>query len=99
MAMIPRVSIGLMMAIVFLVAAEFAIVKSLWNTSYAAIAVVTLPMINLLVLALPRVQDGEPVAYFWRGFEAGGWLMALLVGLLGWIGERRFFWPTEFVDG
>lgn len=92
MGRLPRVSIGLMMAVVLLVAADLATVRSMRQTGHTAIAIVTLPMINLLVLTHPRMRS-DPVADYWRGFQAGGWMMVLLVGLLVMADTPKLFLP------
>jgi hypothetical protein len=95
-----RFSIALLMAVVFFVAADFAIVKAYWWTSgpQVAIAVTTLPMINLLLLALPRVEAGREGRRFWAGFEVAGWIMVLIFGACNWIFLDDFLAPIEWID-
>ncbi len=99
MAAPGRLSIGLLMAVVFFVAADFAIVRALWEspTPWIEIAVTTLPMVNLLLLALPRLARGK-ARPFWAGFEAVGWPVVLAVAFVGWCEYKPFFEPINWVN-
>jgi len=95
-----RLSISLLMAIVLCISADIAIVKSLWYRSdpSAVVAMATLPMINILLLALPKMRRWGEAGPFWLGFEAIGWAMVLLVALFGWFRDDPFFYPLEWID-
>jgi hypothetical protein len=95
-----RFSIALLMAIVFLVAADFAIVRALWDTNDPIVvtAIVTLPTVNLLLLALPKVKRGRETRPFWLGFEAVGWMAVILVALLAWAFDMTIFDPLTWID-
>jgi hypothetical protein len=98
MAARARFSIALLMAVVFFVAADFAIVRAFWDSRgpQAAIAVITLPMINLLLLFLPKLKRGGDARPFWLGFEVVGWSIVLLFVLVGWFFEEVFFAPAVY---
>jgi hypothetical protein len=99
--MIPmrRFSIGLLMAVIFFVAADFAIVRALWDTNEPlVVAVITLPMINLLLMVLPGARRGRDRRPFWLGFEAAGWMMVVLFASLAWFFVDTFFYPIEWID-
>jgi hypothetical protein len=85
------------MTVVFFVAADFAILRALWETDEAgAAAIITLPMINLLILTLPRLKGG--IRLFWVGFQAVGCIMTLVFGYLAWFDVKWFFWPGRFIE-
>jgi hypothetical protein len=95
-----RFSIALLMAVVFFVAADFAIVRAYWNAPgpEVAVAVTTLPMINLLLLALPRLRAGREDRRFWAGFQVAGWMMVLVFGACNWIFEDDFIAPIVWIS-
>ncbi len=91
----PRFSIFLLMAIVFFVATDIAIGRSLWDSPdpYVEIAVTTLPMINLLLLSLPKLRRSDSSRLYWMGFQIVGWLGVILVTLLCWFAVRSVLLP------
>lgn len=93
-----RVSISFLMAVVGLVAADFAIVRGLWNTAASGVAVVVLPMINVLILAAPRLRRSNPARPFWLGFEVAGALTALVVGWLAAGPTEIIFLPFALIN-
>ena len=96
-----RFSIAFLMMIVLLVAADFAIVRALWNTHYPyliEIAILTLLMINLLFLFGGRVKEVRDGELYWLGFEAGGWVMVFLVASCTWIFPETVMSPVKWVD-
>jgi hypothetical protein len=94
-----RFSIGLLMAVIFFVAADFAIVRALWGTNEPLIvAIITLPMINLLLMVLPGARRGRDLRPFWLGFEAAGWMMVVLFASLASFFEDAFLYPIEWID-
>lgn len=99
MAARARFSIGGLMGVVFLVALDLAIVRAFWDGDGPAFAVTvtTLPMINLLLLALPRLRRREARPY-WVGFEVAGWSVVLLAVFLGTFHQLLFFRPMFWVD-
>jgi hypothetical protein len=99
MAARARFSIALLMAVVFFVAADFAIAdaSSSWPGPSFALAVTTLPTINLLFLALPRLRRRE-ARPFWLGFEVVGWLTVFLAVWLGRSHQLAFFSPIIWID-
>jgi uncharacterized membrane protein len=99
MVLKKRFSIGFLMAIVFFVATDFAIVRAFWGADYhlISIALASLPMLNLLLLVLPKLRRTETSRMFWLGFEAIGWLMMILVVLVGWFEGNSFFSPIGWV--
>lgn len=100
MAVARRFTIGMLMAVVFLIAADFGIVRALWDTAgpQVEVAVVTLPMIDLLLLTMPNLRRSDATRPFWNGFQAVGWIMVLVFGLLTGVCPDTFFWPINFVD-
>ncbi|WP_422929126.1 hypothetical protein [Singulisphaera sp. PoT] len=96
MARVPRLTIGLMMAIVSLLAINFGIVRAFWNSSgpILGLAVVTLPMIDLLILSAPRLGRSNPTRFFWIGFHAVGWIMVAIYALLSAACMETFFGPV-----
>jgi hypothetical protein len=100
MALARRFTIGTLMTVVLLVAADFGIVRTLWDTHRPQVgaAIVTLPMIDLLLLTMPRLRRSNPTRPFWGGFEVGGWIGVLISGLLAGAFPDMFFWPMSFVD-
>jgi hypothetical protein len=100
LAVARRLTIGTLMAVVSLVAADFGIVRALWdiNGPQAGVAIVTLPMIDLLLLTMPRLRRGNSTRPFWGGFQAVGWIMVLMFGLLAWYLPDTFFWPIDAWD-
>ena len=62
------------MAVVLLVAADFGIVRALWETQgpQVGVAIVMLPMIDLLLLSMPKLRKSNPTRPFWGGFQAVG---------------------------
>ncbi len=100
MAVARRFTIGTLMAVVFLVAADFGIVRALWDTPgpQVGVAVVTLPMIDVLLLSLPKLRQSSPTRSFWGGFQAVGWIIVLIFGLLASMCPDTFFRPLSFVD-
>lgn len=91
----PKFSLALTMAAVSLVAVDIAICRAIWWTSGPPlpIAVITLPMVNILLLTLPRVRSGSRL--FWRGFQVAGWAAAIASGLACWLYEDPFLRPME----
>jgi hypothetical protein len=100
MAIARRFTIGTLMAVIFLVAADFAIVRALWWTSgpQLEVAVVTLPMIDLLLLTMPKLRSSHPTRPFWGGFQGAGWIGVLTSGLLTLGCPDTFFWPITVVN-
>lgn len=100
MAVARRFTIGTLMAVVFLVAADFGIVRALWKTQgpQVGVAIVMLPMIDLLLLTLPKVRKSDPTRPFWGGFQAVGWISVLAFGLLASMRPNTFFWPAVSVE-
>jgi hypothetical protein len=100
MAVARRFTIGMLMAIVSLVAADFAIVRALWPTTgpEAGVAIVTLPMIDLLLLVTPKLRMSNLTRPYWVGFQVVGWTGVLTSGLLAWGCPDTFFRPLDFVD-
>jgi hypothetical protein len=100
MAIAGRFTIGTLMAVVFLVAADFAIVRALWGTSgpLVGVAIVTLPMIDVLLLAIPHLRKSNPTRPYWGGFQVAGWIGVLTSGLLAWGCPDAFFWPITLMD-
>ena len=89
-----RISIGFLMAVVGLIAADFAIVRGLWNDpARAMVAVVTLPMVNILILAAPGLRRAHPGRPYWLGFVVVGGLVTLLAGLACAALPETFFLP------
>ncbi len=82
MAVALRFTIGTLMKVVSLVAADLGLVRALWGTPgpEVGIAIVTLPMINVLLLALPRLWRCHASRPFWIGFQGFGWIMVLTFG-------------------
>lgn len=99
MAVQKRFSIAKLMAVVFLVAADFAIVREVWQwpVPSVGIAVVTLPTINVLLLAIQGLRRGRASRAYWVGFEAAGWAMVLLSAALGWTIPDPFFAPIDWI--
>jgi hypothetical protein len=94
-----RFSIALLMAAVFFVAADFAIVRALWETSEpVVIAVITLPMVNLLLMVLPRARPWNDSCLFWLGFEVAGWWTAILFALNTYYFMDIFLSPIRWID-
>jgi hypothetical protein len=91
-----RFSIGFLMAIIFLVAADVGFFRAFSNSSGPEIGVgiVTLPMANVLLLALPRLRGELRSRPFWIAFQAAGWVMVLIFGVLAWIDFDWFFQPA-----
>jgi hypothetical protein len=90
-------TISLLMAAVFLVAIGIALVSSLEHNEHARdAAIITLPMISLLLLTFPRLKKAnEP---FLVGFQGAGWLATLMFGYLAWIAHPGFFWPASLPE-
>ena len=83
-------TVAFLMAVVFVVAADFAVFRYLDEFEHPRdAAIVTLPMITLLILTIPRVRRGP----FWIGLQAAGWISTLLFGYLEWADVRWFHWP------
>jgi hypothetical protein len=84
MAVARRFTIGMLTAVVFLIAADFGIVRALWDTPgpQVGVAIVTLPMIDLLLLFVPKLQRSNPTRPYWVGFQVVGWTGVLTAGLL-----------------
>jgi hypothetical protein len=95
----PRFSIGLLMMVVLLVGADFAAVRALWDSPGpgVAVALATLPTVNLLLVVLPRLRR-RAARPFWAGFEVAGWAAVIAAAILGWSHEQEFFAPIEWVD-
>jgi hypothetical protein len=94
----PKMTIRLLMVAVFLVAVDFAVVRSMSNAHRdIGIAFVTLPMANVLILVATRVRSGNEWRPFWIGFEVVGWSMAALFGYLSWAHGAKFFWAANSV--
>jgi hypothetical protein len=89
------------MAAVFCVAVDFALILSYWDSPgpQAEVGIVTLPMANLLLMAVPRLGRRGAARWFWIGFEAAGWLSVLAVGFLSWRYTKPFFWLITPVVG
>ena len=100
MAASRRVSIALLMAVVFFLAVNLAIVRAVLELETAAILffLATLPTANVLLLAAPRLRRGHPGRAFWLGFEVVGWPLTLAVGLLAWNFPGAFWWPLRFLE-
>jgi ABC-type proline/glycine betaine transport system permease subunit len=101
MAARNRFSIAVLMAVVFFVAVDFAIVRAFWTSPEPlglVVSLTTLPMINLLLLVLPKLSRRGGDRSFWLGFEAVGWLMVIGVVLLGWFQADPFFAPIDWVN-
>ena len=100
MAVARRFTIGTLMAVVFLVAADFGIVRSLWETQgpQVGVAIVMLPMIDLLLLSMPKLRKTNSTRPFWGGFQAVGWISVLIFGLLASMCPNTFFWPAVSVE-
>jgi hypothetical protein len=99
MTVATRISIGTLMAVVFFVAVDFGIVRALWETSpHVAVAIVTLPMINLLLLTVPKLRKGTATRPFWAGFQAVGWAAVLAVGDLALCHPDTLFWPIDLLE-
>jgi hypothetical protein len=91
MAVARRFTIRMLMAVVALAAADFGIVRALWPTigPEVGVAIVTLPMIDLLVLTMPKLRRSNATRPFWGGFQAVGCIGVLISGLLG------LFWNSR----
>src|SRR3954454_20417230 len=100
MAVSQRFSIGLLMAVIVLVAADFAIVRALWGSPgpHVDVAIVTLPMANMLLLATPKMRASSTTRPFWVGFVIVGWPMVLAVAILAWHFSDTFFRPIDWLD-
>src|SRR6185312_15955258 len=98
--LMKRFSIAWLMVVVLLIAADFAIVRGLWGFSGfgVAIAIFTLPMINLLLLAFGRVKEKGETGLYWLGFEVGGWCMVMLVAFCTSIAPDLVVSPVTWVD-
>jgi hypothetical protein len=91
---LPRVrfTVRRMMVAIFLVAADFAIVRWMWRGNIdIGIASVTLPMANLLILAALSAGKNNATRRFLAGFEIAGWLMVLAWGYLSRFHGEAFF--------
>ncbi|WP_435010969.1 hypothetical protein P12x_002259 [Tundrisphaera lichenicola] len=94
-----RWSIAVLMAVVFFVAADFAILRALCNTAEPmVIALSTLPMSNLLILTMPRIKRDSINREFWMGFQAIGWIMILLFALVTSLYYSQFLYPIGWID-
>jgi len=92
-----RFSISFLMAVVCLVAADFAVfgyVEEFEGPRNCVI--ITLPMINLMILSLPRVRGNH--RRYWVGFLSVGSLMTCVFGYLAWTGPDWFSWPLTFTQ-
>ena len=92
-------SIGLLMAIVLLFATDLAIVRAFWNrgTGFVSLALITLPMINLLLLTLRRSRGPQGERLFWLAFQAAGWGMILLSSACILFFPDSFLFPVTWV--
>ncbi len=95
-----RFSIARLMTIVLFIAADFAIVRSIWNQPGPSPAFfsMVLPTANLLILGLVRLIRPGPDWRFWAGFEVVGWS---LIGALAYLELRLkpvLFYPLTRVD-
>ncbi len=92
-----RSGVSLLMAAVLLAAIDFAIVNSLEHYDHARdAAIVTLPMISLLILTLRRLRKSN--RSFWVGFHVAGWLTTSVFGYLAWEEKPWFYWPLSLPD-
>lgn len=100
MARKPRISIGLLMTIIGLVAVDFAVLHSLYERTFIGfhVAFVVGPMINLLLVVAPRLRRGRPTRPYWWGFEIGGWLMVGVMGDLTVAAPIQLFAPLEWLN-
>ena len=99
MASMKRFSIALLMTVVLLVAVDIAILKASWNAPApaGAIAVITLPMVNLLVSCARRARKGQASRSFWLGFEAAGWSMVMLIASCSWMSPGFYLFPLSWL--
>ena len=101
MAIARHFSIRLLMMAILLIAVDFAIVPKLNGGSfriYPATAVAILPMINLLILTLPRLRKRSKTRLYWSGFHGVGWLMVLMIGYLTAHDPNVFFAPVSWLE-
>lgn len=76
-----RLSVSFLMMVVLVVAVDFAVFRYLDHLQAPRnAAIVSLPMISLLVLTAPCVRRGP----FWVGFQAVGWITTFVLGSLAW---------------
>ena len=96
MAAARRFTIGRLMVVVVLVAVDFAVVRAVWGSApWVGIAITTLPTIDVLLLALPRLRAGNPSRPFWAGFEAAGWLAVAGLGGMIAADHELALWPID----
>ncbi len=100
MAVHKRISIRLLMAVIFYLAADFAIIRAALDSSgpHFGVAIVVLPFMNLLLLNAPRLRVGGKTRLFWIGFETVGWALLFLVGCFAWNSPDSFFRPIDWID-
>lgn len=102
MAVARHFSIRVLMVLIGLVAADFAIVRGLLGSRFMispATAIATLPMVNLLILTSPRLRMGSSTSRYWVGFHGVGWSMVLVICLLGGLDRGAFYAPIGLIEG
>jgi hypothetical protein len=93
MAHPKRFSIAFLMAITFLTALYFSILNYLDNFEHSRdAAIITLPIISLLILTVPRMRKGP----FWIGVQATGWIIASIAGYIAWADIDWLALPLEW---
>jgi hypothetical protein len=93
MAHPKRSSIALLMSITLLTALYFSILNYLDTSEHPRdAAIISFPMISLLILTLPRVTKGP----FWIGVQATGWIIASIAGYIAWADIDWLALPLEW---
>jgi amino acid transporter len=76
-----RFSILGMMALITVVAIDSWLIRVSWDTAYLAGVLMTFPMLNIMVLSLPKLRRDHRNRQFWVGFDGTGMVLTALIYL------------------
>ena len=79
-----RLSILHLMWIISLVAIDCGLLRASWDSYFFASLIMTLPILNIMLLAIPKLRRGQVSRLFWIAFDAIGVILLGLIFFLNW---------------